>query len=49
MGDWEKENDMTKIPCTRETRSILRSIGNKQETYDSVLNRLIKSYKEQED
>ncbi len=41
-----KKNTMTKIPCKRSTRGKLRKIGNKQETYDQILNRLIDIYKE---
>ena len=34
-------SETTQIPVTKKTRQKLRNIGNKGETYDQILNKLI--------
>lgn len=36
--------DITTIPLTKATRDRLRALGNKGETYDVLLNRLMDVY-----
>ena len=33
--------EITRIPVTRETRKALKDMGNKGETYDQIIRRLI--------
>lgn len=38
------EEEITTIQLTKETRDRLAKVGNKTETYDAVINRLIDLY-----
>lgn len=42
------EDDITTIQLTKGTRERLLGIGNKSETYDEVINRLIDLYEKKE-
>lgn len=39
-------NEGTQIPVKKSTRKRLRELGNKGETYDEVLNKLLDKIKE---
>jgi len=41
-----KENKNTTIQLLTETRDELKALGSKGETYDEIIKRLIKTYKE---
>lgn len=38
--------DLTTISIKRETRNLLATIGNKDSTFDSIIQQLIKSWNE---
>ena len=40
--------EITTIPIKKETRDALLQIGTKAETWDDLINRLVKESKEQE-
>ena len=39
--NWFKQNDMTSIMISRDTRGLLLSLGRKKESYDSLIRRII--------
>jgi hypothetical protein len=41
-----KKNTNTTIQILTETRDELKTLGSKGETYDEIIKRLIKAYKE---
>ena len=45
----QKMSETTQIPCKKKTRAKLRRIGEKGQTYDDILNELIKTYKQKEE
>lgn len=38
------ESNLTTIEIKKTTRDVLKELGNKGDTYDSLLNKMIKEY-----
>lgn len=38
------ENNLTTIELKKTTRDVLKGLGNKGDTYDSLVNKMIKEY-----